>query len=92
MMEGGELNVRKRINISLPEETVRLIDRVANKGDRSALIDEAVRNYVSRASRRAVRRRLAEGAERRADRDLEIAEDWLALDNEAWQPNARRRS
>lgn len=40
--------MHRRINITLPEETVRLIDRVAAKGDRSRLIDEAVRHYVQK--------------------------------------------
>ena len=31
--------VNQRINVSLPEETLRLLDRVAGKGDRSRLID-----------------------------------------------------
>src|SRR5262249_30403362 len=35
--------VHRRINITLSEDTLALLDRVASKGDRSRLIDEAVR-------------------------------------------------
>ena len=33
--------MNKRLNITLPEQTVRLMDRVAGKGQRSSLIDRA---------------------------------------------------
>ena len=35
--------VHRRINITLSEDTLALLDRVVSKGDRSRLIDEAVR-------------------------------------------------
>ncbi len=72
----------KRLNITLPEETVRLINRVANRGQRSRLIDQAVNRYVEEEGRAAIRRRLEEGARRRADRDLRIAEEWFTLDED----------
>ena len=40
--------LHRRINITLPEETVRLIDRVAQKGDRSFLISEAVQKVTKK--------------------------------------------
>jgi CopG family transcriptional regulator/antitoxin EndoAI len=49
--------MRHRINITLPQETVQLIDRVAERGDRSRFIDEAVRDYVSRRSRQHLKKR-----------------------------------
>lgn len=81
--------MRHRINITLPQETVQLIDRVTERGDRSRLIDEAVRDYVSRRSRLHLKKRLQEGARKRAQRDLDLAREWLFLDEEAW-PKARR--
>jgi metal-responsive CopG/Arc/MetJ family transcriptional regulator len=36
----------KRLNITLPERTVALMDRVAGRGQRSRLIDVAVHRYV----------------------------------------------
>jgi CopG family transcriptional regulator / antitoxin EndoAI len=76
--------VNQRINVSLPEETLRLLDRVARKGDRSRLIDEAVRYYIDDKGRSGLKKRLKEGAIRRAARDLQLTEEWFPLDEEAW--------
>ncbi|HEV8357613.1 MAG TPA: hypothetical protein VGQ17_12750 [Gemmatimonadales bacterium] len=81
--------MNRRINITLPEQTLRLIDRVAAKGDRSRLIAEAITHYVGASGRAQLRRRLKEGALRRAERDRRLTEDWFPLDEEAW-PKARR--
>jgi CopG family transcriptional regulator/antitoxin EndoAI len=75
--------MHRRLNITLPEETVRLINRVAKKGNRSRLISDAVRRYVRELGRANLRRRLKEGARRRAGRDLALAQDWFALEDEA---------
>jgi CopG family transcriptional regulator/antitoxin EndoAI len=81
--------MHRRINITLPEETIQLIDRASNKGDRSRLINKAVKRYISDARRASLRKRLQEGAERRAKRDLRMAEESFFLEEEAWQADAR---
>jgi metal-responsive CopG/Arc/MetJ family transcriptional regulator len=43
--------MNKRLNITLPEQTVPPIDRVVGKGRRSGLIDRAVRRYAKEESR-----------------------------------------
>lgn len=73
-----------RLNVTLPEETVRLMDRVAKRGGRSRLISEAVRRYVKDLSRARLRKRLKEGAIRRAERDLQLAGEWFEIEEEAW--------
>ena len=70
----------RRINITLPEETIRLIDRVAKKGDRSFLISEAVQRYVASVGKTRLRRLLKEGAIDQAGRDLKLAQEWCSLD------------
>lgn len=77
--------MHRRLNVTLPEETVRLIDRVAPRGDRSRLIDRAVRDYVARIGRTNLRRLLKEGAIREAKADLELAQEYFPLEEEAWQ-------
>jgi len=84
-----EASMTKRLNITLPERTVALMDRVAGKGQRSRLIDVAVHRYVEEESRANLRKQLREGAQVRAERDLHLAEDWFAI-NEEVQPGARR--
>lgn len=76
--------MHQRINVTLPEETVRLLDRVSEKGDRSGLIDRAVRQYVLRRGRANLRRQLKEGYQRRSMNDLRIAEEWFPVEHEVW--------
>ncbi|MCC6861901.1 MAG: hypothetical protein IT158_25240 [Bryobacterales bacterium] len=83
----------KRINIVLPVETIRVLDRVAPKGSRSRLISEAVLHYVESKAKSNLAERLKAGALANAQRDLEIAQEWFSLDEEAWQrtkPGRRR--
>ena len=81
--------MHRRINITLPEETVRLIDRVSAKGDRSSLIDRAVKRYVAQSRRAKLKKQLKEGALRRAKRDSQLAEESFFLEEEASQNHAR---
>ena len=75
----------QRINITLPEETLGLIDRIAEKGDRSQFIDRAIRYYVEAVGKAKLKKLLKEGALSRAERDLRLAEEWFTLEEEAWQ-------
>lgn len=77
--------MHRRVNVTLPEETIRLIDRSAERGDRSRFIDTAVKYFVRQRGRTQLRRLLEEGAERRAARDLVIAEEWSPVDRDAWR-------
>lgn len=72
--------MNKRLNITLPEQTVRLMDRVVGNGQRSSLIDRAVRRYVKQETRANLRKQLAESYEANADADLQLAEDWFPLE------------
>ena len=71
--------MNQRLNITLPEQTVRLLDRAAPKGRRSRLIDEAVKQFVKARGRVSLRMELERGAKARAERDLDVAEEWFAL-------------
>jgi CopG family transcriptional regulator/antitoxin EndoAI len=75
----------KRINVVLPVETIKVLDRVAPKGHRSRLISEAVLHYVESRAKGNLAERLKAGALANAMRDLEIAQEWFSLDEEAWQ-------
>jgi CopG family transcriptional regulator/antitoxin EndoAI len=85
MKQGGNDIMHRRLNITLPEETVRLIDRIAKSGNRSRLIDQAVREFLRGKQRASLRKQLEEGARRRASRDLALSEEWTSLEEEAWQ-------
>ena len=75
----------QRINITLPNETLQLLDRIAPKGDRSHFIDQAVKYYINAEAKKNLRDKLKQGAMRRADRDLGITQDWFNIDEESWQ-------
>ena len=81
--------MHRRINITLPEETVELIDRVSEPGDRSRLINQAVRRYIQEVGRTELRRRLREGYRKGSEGDRELAEEWFFVDEEAWKRERR---
>ena len=76
--------MNKRINITLPEQTVRLLDKITKEGDRSRLIDQAVRRYIREETKANIRKQLIEGYEANAKFDLKLAEEWFHVDQEAW--------
>ena len=75
----------KRVNIVLPDETLRVLDRVAGKGERSRFISEAVLHYVRSRGAANLRERLKHGALANAKLNLEIAEEWFPVEQETWQ-------
>lgn len=88
-MKGGQETMYKRINITLPDSTVRLMERVSSKGERSRLVDEALRQYLRGVTKKSLRDRLKEGAIRRSERDRALAEEWFTLEEETW-PKGKR--
>ena len=81
--------MNKRLNITLPDQTVRLMDRVAGKGRRSSLIDHAVRRYVKEETRASLRKKLTDSYKANAAFDLQLAEEWFPMEEEAWQRGSR---
>lgn len=79
----------RRINVTLPESTVRLVERLAGKGERSRLVDQALRQYLRGVTKKTLRKRLKEGAIRRAERDRAVAEEWFFVEEETWQKGKR---
>jgi len=84
-MNAKNTSMNKRINVILPTATVAVLDKVAAKGNRSALIDRAIRHYVRTEGRRNLRERLKQEAQANAARDLQMAAEWFPLEEEAWQ-------
>lgn len=79
----------RRINVTLPDNTLKLLDQFAPKGDRSSFIDEAIQNYISQLQKEKLRQQVKEGAIVRAERDRNLASDWFAVEEEVWQQNAQ---
>lgn len=95
MRQKRESRAYARLNISLPRDTLALLDRVTTRGTRSRFIDDAIRDRAAALARSQLATRLAEGYAARSDRDLALAEDWLVLDEEVvWgrgKPRVPRR-
>ena len=70
---------------AVPAGEIAVLDKVATKGNRSALIDRAIRHYVKTQSQRNLRERLKQEALANAGRDLQMAAEWFPLEEEAWQ-------
>ncbi len=75
--------MQRRINISLSEESVRLLDQLAPRGDRSRYIEQLVKR--SAQDRRELRRLLKERAIRRAHLDRQIAAEWDPVADDVWR-------
>jgi len=71
-------------NMMPKRTTLRLLDRVVAKGDRSKFIDRAVRSEFARTTTTGLRRALAEGYRRCAEDDRRLAAEWDHLSAEAW--------
>jgi hypothetical protein len=81
----------ERLNITLPRETVGLLDRVTTKGARSRFINDAIRERVASVGKGKLRRQLEEGYASRFARDLKMVEEWVAVDEQTWEHAERRR-
>ena len=80
----------ERLNITLPRATVKLLDRVTKKGNRSRFIDRAIRELALGRTRMQLRKLLDEEGRVNRERDLGLAAEWAAVDAETW-PVRRRR-
>ena len=74
----------KRINITLPERTLKRLDRATRTGDRSRLIDTAVNLYLGKKTREELRKALEEEAREDSSRNLAFAEETLDL-GDLWE-------
>ncbi len=75
----------RRINVTLPESTIAVLENIADKGSRSTFIDEAIKERAKRLKKENLRELLKEGAIVHRERDLEIAREWFHLEEELWQ-------
>jgi CopG family transcriptional regulator/antitoxin EndoAI len=75
----------RRINITLPEKTLAVLDRVTRRGNRSRFVSKAVLHYIETQGKRSLREQLRAGYQANADENLSIALEWFPLEEEAWQ-------
>ena len=76
--------VHKRLNITLPEATVSMLESVAAKGERSTFIDAAIRRHINETRKEDLREQLKAGAIANAERALAMVREWDQLEDESW--------
>ena len=81
-------SMSKRINIVLPERTLAVLDRVTTRGNRSQFISRAVLYFIETQGKENLRERLRREALENAARDIEMAAEWLPLEEEAAKHSA----
>lgn len=79
----------RQIQITLPEDTMQLLDRWLASSDYpekeyNNLINEAIKLYIMEPQRNYLKQQLKEGAIVRAERDLNLAQDWFSLEEYLW--------
>ena len=82
--------MKQQLQITLPEDTVTLINQWIENSDfpeqeRDRLINEAIKWYVTHKQQNSLREQLQQGAIRRAKRDLNLAQEWFDLEEEKCQ-------
>jgi CopG family transcriptional regulator/antitoxin EndoAI len=83
MINQKTINAYKRVNITLPNKTIKLLDSVADKGERSSFVDRAVHFYIEEVGRANLNKQLREGAMERSSRDLSLADDWFLIEEQS---------
>ncbi len=81
--------LHRRLNITLPQGTLRLLDRVAPKGDRSQLIARAVESYVERTGHTNLQKLLKKGYQHASRQGRMIAAEWFPLEEEVWKSHGK---
>lgn len=76
---------KKRINITLSRDTLKQLDNIAEKGERSKIIDQAVQYFLKQKGKERLKERIKQGAQKQAERDQDIASDWFELEEETWK-------
>ncbi len=75
----------KRINISIPIETLQLLNDIAPPKKRSQFITEAIKQYASEIKRLQLREQLKAGYLANAESDRQIAEEWFPIEQEVYE-------
>jgi hypothetical protein len=76
--------MHRGVSVTLPEETVRLLNRLGERGEWATIIDLAVRRYAEHAGPAEVRRRLLVAGGTHPRGGAQARDGWSGADDEAW--------
>jgi len=74
----------RRVTVTLAEDTLRELDQIAQRRQRSQLVDLAITRFLEERKREEIRESLKDGALARAKEDTEMAEDFFPAEQEVW--------
>lgn len=66
----------KRVNITLPEDVIEILNKKSKDGEKSSYIAEAVREYSKNKSRQTLIREMIKGYQTTAEEDIKLSEEW----------------
>lgn len=73
-----------RLNITLPRDVARRLDKFAEPRKRSRFISEAIRRRIKQIEEQEIERLLEEGYRARRKESLALAKEFEAIDLEGW--------
>jgi metal-responsive CopG/Arc/MetJ family transcriptional regulator len=73
-----------RMNITIPEQLARKLDRLVSPRKKSKFIAESLEECIQRIEREELKAKLKEGYKFRRDEGLKIAEEFRKVDLEGW--------
>ncbi len=75
----------KRVDFTLPIETIELLGQTAPRGKRSELVDHALKVYIRHLKQKELQQAMRKEALADAESNLIMAEEWSTVDNETWE-------
>ena len=73
-----------RMNITIPEQLARKLDRLVSPRKKSMFIVNSLEEYIQGMEREELKANLKEGYKVRRDEGLRIAEEFRKVDLEGW--------
>jgi len=73
-----------RMNITIPEELARQVEKLTNPRKRSQFISEALKHRIEEIQRERVQKALEEGYKARKEESHLITKEFEAVDLEGW--------
>ena len=78
------MQTTEKVTFTIPKETMSQVREAAPARGYSKFVTEAIEYFLEEKHKKALRERLIAGYRANAATDLETAEEWQAVEDEAW--------
>lgn len=75
---------KEKVTLTLPSDVMETVRSLVPPRRQSQFIAEAIRHFVAEQQRRSLRERLIAGYQANAAADSTLADEWSAVEDEAW--------